>query len=814
MATPRSARYALIALPIPVDIIYTYDIPTELSGKVTVGTGVVVPFGRKVLTGVVVDTAHETDVEKTRSVLDVIDEKPVLSKEQLELTRWVGDYYLCSWGEAIRAILPPGIDSSSQLQIERLPDSEPRGTLSDRQRHVLSVLASDGKLAFSALRKSVPGLTRLDIRRLSNQGLLHTTNVVRGPRTRALEETRVRLSTDPPADPPRGIRQQAILELLVDRNEDLTQGEIIRRTGSSSSTIRRLAELGYVETFRQRVDRSRGHLTDVDRVHVGELRPAQTDALETIKEAISGASYATFLLHGVTGSGKTEVYIRALREARKRGRSAIILVPEISLTPQTVRRFRSHFGDEIAVMHSRMSPGERFDAWTGIRAGRYPVVIGPRSAVFAPVSDLGLIIVDEEHEPSYKQFEPAPRYHARDVAVVRARRNGAVCVLGSATPSLESLSNTRAGKYGLLSMPDRIPRTSGVSVLPTVRIVDLRSAENYIEPGTALSPTLISAIKDRLDRKEQVILLQNRRGYAPYVACSTCGWSLECEDCSVSMTFHKTRSHLRCHYCGRTAKMPRACPKCGNTTLLQSGVGTQRVEEELIDRLPGARVLRMDFDTTSKKDAHHKILDRFGRGEADILLGTQMVAKGLDFGRVTLVGVINADTGLYFPDIRAEERSFQLLTQVAGRAGRADLVGEVILQTRQPGHRVIQYALQHDYTGFAAAALPERKMLGYPPAGRMIACLFTGPDEQRVLSISRRWTRMLSTIAPALDVLGPSPSFVGKVRRLFRTQVVIKIDPSKSPAGARAAIRETNSAFGTFPTGYRLAVDVDPVSTL
>lgn len=809
-----SDPYALVALPLPVDTLYTYDIPAELSGQVTVGSGVVVPFGRKVLTGVVVDTARETELKKTRSVLDVINNEPVLSAEQLELTRWIAEYYLCSWGEAIRAILPPGIDSSSQLRIERIPDVMPQGTLSDRQRHVLSVLSSDGTLAFNALRKSVPGLTRLDIRRLSSQGLVRTSNVVRGPRTKALEETLVRLSNEPSIDPPRGIRQQAVLQLLVEADEDVTQGEIIRKTGSSSSTIRRLEELGYVETFRQRVDRSRNRLADVSTVHVGELRPAQTEALDRISKSVSDGSYATFLLHGVTGSGKTEVYIRALREARDRGCSAIILVPEISLTPQTVRRFRSHFGDEIAVMHSRMSPGERFDAWTGIRAGRYPIVIGPRSAVFAPVSNLGLIIVDEEHEPSYKQFEPAPRYHARDVAVFRARKNNAVCVLGSATPSLESLSNARSGKYGMLSMPDRIPRTSGESVLPTVRIVDLRSAENYIEPGTALSPALISAIKERLERKEQVILLQNRRGYAPYVACSTCGWSLECEDCSVSMTFHKTRSHLRCHYCGRTSKLPRACPKCGNTTLLQSGVGTQRVEEELIDRLPGARILRMDFDTTSKKDAHHKILDLFGRGEADILLGTQMVAKGLDFGRVTLVGVVNADTGLYFPDIRAEERSFQLLTQVAGRAGRADLVGEVILQTRQPGHRVIQYALQHDYNRFAAAALPEREMLGYPPAGRMIACLFTGPDEQRVLSISRRWARTLSEIAPMFDVLGPSPSFVGKIRRQFRTQVVIKIDPSKSPARARAAIRETNIEFGTLPTGYRMAVDVDPVSTL
>ncbi|HYG69777.1 MAG TPA: primosomal protein N', partial [Anaeromyxobacteraceae bacterium] len=415
--------------------------------------------------------------------------------------------------------------------------------------------------------------------------------------------------------------------------------------------------------------------------------PAQAAALGEIEGALAAGRPRTFLLHGVTGSGKTEVYIRAIRAALAQGKTALVLVPEIALTPQTVRRFRAHFGDRVAVLHSRMSDGERYDAWRAIRDGRYPIVIGPRSAVFAPLENLGLVVVDEEHEASYKQFDPAPRYHARDVAVMRAHRAGAVCVLGSATPSLESLANAKAAKYRLLKMPERVPvRGKQPAPLPPVRVVDLAREKEVRRLKGALSHDLRNAIRARLDRREQVILLQNRRGYAPVLTCDDCGFTPHCRDCAVSLTVHKPRRQLRCHYCGWTERQPDACPKCGSGALALLGAGTQRVEEELAEAFPEARVLRMDLDTTARRGAHRRLLDAFGSGEADVLLGTQMVAKGLDFPRVTLVGVVNADTGMLLPDFRAAERTFQLLAQVAGRAGRRDLPGEVILQTRNPGH--------------------------------------------------------------------------------------------------------------------------------
>jgi len=382
--------------------------------------------------------------------------------------------------------------------------------------------------------------------------------------------------------------------------------------------------------------------------------------------------------------------------------------------------------------------------------------------------------VDEEHESSYKQFDPAPRYNARDVAVMRAQLNDAICVLGSATPSLESLANAQNEKYTLLSMPERVETKTGKAVLPEIRIVDLRTERNPDEPNNCISKPLREAIRLRLVENQQVILLQNRRGYAPSIRCHDCNWAPECLDCSVSMIYHKAKRHLRCHYCGRTAGLPRSCPECG-AAVSQLGIGTQRVEEELKTTFPDAMVARMDLDTTSAKNSHHTILENFANGKSDILLGTQMVAKGLDFERVTLVGVIDADTGLTLPDIRAEERSFHLLTQVAGRAGRADLPGEVFFQTRNPGHRIIQFALRHDYKRFARELLDERQALGYPPAGKLVAVLFSGPVEHQVLAFAHTWAKNANGLAPDIQLLGPSASFIARVRKQYRAQLMIKV---------------------------------------
>lgn len=803
-----------VALPTPIDKVYTYRITESLVDRIRKGSGVVVPFGKRILTGVVTEVRDRSQNEnpgfEVKEVIDLVDVEPVLSEEQLRLTKWMSDYYLCSWGESIRAALPPGFDSVSEYRVRRSPQPV-SDNLPERHRYLLDQIPENSDFSIKALRKVAPNLTFARLRSLESLGLISIEMIVRGPRTRVRFEQYVRLAGGAPEQLPRGLKQQAVLSALAESSAQVRQSELLRSTGASSNTVRRLSELGFLEVFSKEMDRSAGASKNGEQTEPFTLNSAQREAARSIVSAIEREEFQTFLLHGITGSGKTEVYMEALQRVRAAGKSGIILVPEIALTPQTVRRFRARFGNAIAVLHSRMSPGERFDAWRGIRTGHYPIVIGPRSAILAPVSNLGLIVVDEEHEPSYKQFDPAPRYHARDVAIMRARENGAVCVLGSATPSLESLFNARNGKSILLSLPERVETKAGRATLPKVHIVDLRNEWQKGESARILSRTLREAIEDRLKRGQQTILLQNRRGYSPVIRCERCSWIPECTDCSVSMTYHKAKRHLRCHYCGKTTRLPASCVACGDASLSQVGIGTQRVEEELKSFFPNARVARMDLDTTSTKNAHHDILEKFSQGQSDILLGTQMVAKGLDFERVTLVGVIDADTGLTLPDIRAEERAFHLLTQVAGRAGRADLAGEVIFQTRNPGHRIVQYAVRHDYNRFAEEILAERAALGYPPFGRLVAILFSGPDEREVLKLGNRWLEMAGTRAPHLQMLGPSASFIGRVRRQYRAQIMIKISLTQSHKAVREIIRRITGEMGSVPRAYRISIDIDPV---
>ncbi len=640
------------------------------------------PFGPRKLTGVVV--GYGSDKGRLRSVERVLDERPSLTPELLELTRWIADYYYTSWGLAVKAALPTGTDvtgdrATPRVSIKTMPYVRLIGKADDER--------------------------------------------IRGP------------------------KQRAILSALAQRADEgrpeIPKRELLEAASASASSLNSLLGQDLIEIVDREVIRTPFGLADASPGSPPDhkLHSAQLESLAAINMATAAGKFETFLLHGITGSGKTEVYIEAIKLVLERGQSAIVLVPEIALTPQTVSRFRSHLGDRIAVQHSRMSLGERFDAWRKLREGEHSVVIGPRSAVLAPVQNLGLIVVDEEQEPSYKQFDPAPRYHARDVAVMRAHMNQAVCVLGSATPSLESYHNALGGKYTLLKMPERVPVSDGKPArLPKVKRVDLVAERMKRTLQGSFSAMMREAIAERLVRKEQVILLLNRRGYAPILECQACGWTPSCRDCAVSMTMHTRGRHLRCHYCGYATRIPEACPKCGELDFALLGTGTQRVEEEVAALFPEAVILRMDLDTTSTKDSHFKILKRFGSGEADILVGTQMIAKGLDFPNVTLVGIMNADTRLLMPDFRSAEHTFHLLAQVAGRAGRGDLAGEVVLQTRNPRHDVIQRACRHDFEGFAAAELEERQLLGYPPFGRVIAVEFRGPDEAVTKDSATRYT--------------------------------------------------------------------------
>ncbi len=812
-----------VALPFPLDQTFTYAVPDVMAEQVVPGSRVVVPFGRRVETGVVVASGHEDDADTVRDIVDVLEDGAAATQELLQLTRWVADYYVCSWGEVLRAALPSGLDVSTEHRLSSTSVAPGDWLFHPKAGPVLEALQQHPSLTMNGLRQRVPHATLALVRRLETAGLLTLDTGVSAPRVAVLMEKAVRLAPafqsaqgvrDARAQV-RGTKQQALLDALGAflREGELapTQAALLARAEASAASVKSLAAQGIVEVVSREKMRRDGLSAPVASVVPFPLHPAQEKALAAISTSIQAHRYSTFLLHGVTGSGKTEVYIAALKETLAQGRTAIVLVPEIALTPQTVHRFRSHFGDRIAVLHSRMSIGERYDTWRALREGRFSVVIGPRSALFAPLENLGLIVVDEEHEASYKQFDPAPRYHARDVAIVRARFNDAVCVLGSATPSLESYHNAQKGKYTYLPMRERVPQPDGtLAQLPVVETVDLTLEQKKHRLDGALSVQLITAIQARLDRKEQIILLQNRRGYAPILECQSCGWTPVCRDCAVTMTYHKAHRHLRCHYCGLTQRPPGSCPKCSARDFSLLGAGTQRVEEELATRFPQARTVRMDLDTTGTKNAHHKLLDRFGRGEADILLGTQMVAKGLDFPRVTLVGVVNADGGLRLPDFRAEERTFQLLTQVAGRAGRADLQGEVILQTRSPRHAALLFSRTHDYEGFAHHALAEREGLDYPPFGRIVGVEFRGQQQETTAKLAEEWTTGFRHIAGGLyQVFDPQPALVSRLKRQYRFYTTILV--GRGAPAPQPFLRQALSVIGSLPPRTRIAIDVDAV---
>ncbi|QXD14602.1 primosomal protein N' [Rhodocaloribacter litoris] len=818
-----------VVVPLPVDQTYTYLVPDDLQEEARVGCRVLVPFGPRRLTGMIVGAAEPAVEGVTlRPILDVLDETPSFTGEMLRLTRWIADYYVCGWGEVIKAALPSGIEVESRWVLVRTAASCDGWTGPPAARAVLRYLeVHGGEASLDALRQAGLDARLALARRLERDGLVRVEARLARPKVRVRREKHVRFAPafrTPAARADlgallRGAKQVAVVEaleaLVRAGKREPRRAEVLARAGASAATLNGLVKKGILEVVEREVIRSPLDAPAPEEVPppAYTLHPSQQTALDRIHEAVAAGRFETFLLHGVTGSGKTEVYIAALKAVVARGKTGIILVPEIALTPQTVRRFRAHFGDRIAVLHSRMSPGERYDAWRHLRSGRFSIVIGPRSAVLAPVSNLGLIVVDEEHEPSYKQFDPAPRYHARDVAVMRAYMNDAVCVLGSATPAVESYMNARWGKYTLLSMPERVPVPGHAAApLPVVHIVDLALEHKKHRLDGVLSEPLRRAIRTRLDRNEQVILLQNRRGYAPVIACRSCGWAPMCPDCSVSMTYHKDKRLLRCHYCGRTRRLPPRCPKCEAEDLARLGAGTQRVEEELAACFPEARILRMDLDTTGRKNAHHELLERFRKGKAEVLLGTQMVAKGLDFPRVTLVGVVDADVGMLLPDFRAEERTFQLLTQVAGRAGRAGLRGEVILQTRNPDRPVLRYAVAHDYEGFVAAILPERELLGYPPFGRIVGVEFRGPQEAEVRQYAGRWTAALrGQVGEALDVLGPEAAFIGRVKRQYRFHTIIKVPRGFKTETLQRVLRHTGIRAGAPPGGSRVAIDVDAV---
>jgi len=787
-------RYAEVSVNSPVAQrgTFSYSIPSGLN--VAVGQAVWVPFGDKLLQGIVLELTDYPAVEETRDIAGIIESCPPIPSSHLVLARWMSDYYLSPLFDAVSLVLPPGFERKVKTFLSVNPASleQPLPVLMPVQDEIFQLVRGLGKVSLRELEKKF-GIRRgrLAVTALVKQGLLSRSYEPEKIKVKPKQVPYLRLAV-PVAQATtevtnllgrnRAVKQAHLLEYLADLSHPVPLAEVKKATGCSSAIVAAVVRKGLAVIELVEVPRL---LISYDRLTPANPWPltvAQKSALESIKsgllQAVAGSgSPPVFLLHGVTGSGKTEVYLQALAETVRRGRRGIVLVPEIALTPQTIERFAARFPGRVAVLHSKLSLGEQFDEWRRIRNGEVDVVIGPRSAVFAPQPDLGLIVIDEEHEWAYKQADKSPHYHARDVAIKLAELAGVVVVLGSATPDVETYYRARSGGYTLLALPERVTPVAGAA-LPNIEVVDLREELKAGNSGL-FSRSLSEAMAGALAREEQVILFLNRRGAATFIQCRSCGLVLRCRRCGLPLTYHSDDDVLVCHHCNRKFKVPVACPRCARQQLKFLGVGTQRLEQEVKITFPRARLLRWDSDTVVGKGAHKAILDRFRAHEADILIGTQLVAKGLDLPLVTLVGVVNADTGINLPDFRAGERTFQLVSQVAGRAGRGMAGGRVIIQTYSPEHYVIKAAANHDYSGFYEREIDYRRQLRNPPFSQLVSLVYTHTNDTICQREAERLKALLvQEIAGRgvadVSVLGPAPAFIQRLRGRFRWQLILR----------------------------------------
>ncbi len=738
-------QYAEVVLNVPIDKKFHYRVPASMSGEIEIGKLVKVPFGKRQMIGYCVGFVDTPQVRKTKDIIQVLNHGLLLDGRMLSITRWIADHYFCGWGEALDAVLPSSV----------------RKGLKSRTIQMVT-LAKDREYINAQL-----------------------TNLKR-----------------------RAPKQARALEILLDTEGGMTRRELGGLSGCGPSGFSRLAQLGLInltkiptaEALTQEHITKSQHLTPTDEQKV---------ALDLARSKVVEKRFNVILLQGITGSGKTEIYLQTIQEAIIRGRKAIVLVPEIALTPQTIWRFKSRF-DNIAVLHSHLSGGQHHLQWQAIKEGRADVVIGARSAVFAPLSNLGVIIIDEEHENTYKQ-DNVPRYHARDVAIVRARHDNALVILGTATPSLESFYNAQIGNYDRVVLHKRVEGRP----LPPVDIVDMRQELRERKWQHHLSRLLEKCMEQTLARREQVILFLNRRGFTPFITCKKCGFVLKCKRCEIALNYHKKTSQALCHYCHYDAPVPEQCPECGNTALKHFGFGTEKIEEEVTKRFPGNNVLRMDSDTMRGHAAYEKALSAFRRGDIDILLGTQMIAKGFDFPNVTLVGIVSADTMLNIPDFRASERTFQLLAQASGRTGRGPKGGRVIIQSFNPAQYSIVCATTHDYEKLASKELEYRRQLNYPPYSKLLMILFRGSKleavKERSFIVADRLKNFAKScvetqdIAP-IQVLGPAPASITKIKNKFRWHILVK---AQSYEMFQKMLEDAKDELKT-SKGVQAIIDVDP----
>ncbi len=779
---------------------FDYRIPEHLEGVITPGMRVVVPFGPRKIQGFVISIQPSSEFEKLRDIIAPMDIVPVLNEELLQLGDWLSEETLCYRISAYQVMLPAALKAKYEKKIRVTTDLKllPQDLQKVFEKSHIIPFDSIEKDAWKVLQKEIASShvefiyeVKERVSKKKRKYVLPHVN------EEVLSDSLKLLSIQ-------ATKQREIIEFFLANPDPVPLQHLMNLLNTSSSAIKGLVNKGILREEEVEVYRDPYENRVFERTQALPLTPEQTVAITPVLQTIEEDLHQVFLLYGVTGSGKTEVYLQSIQRVLEKGKEAIVLVPEIALTPQMVKRFKGRFGDEVAVMHSGLSTGEKYDEWRKIQRKEVKVVVGARSAIFAPFENLGIIIIDEEHETSYKQ-EENPRYHARDVAIQRAKKYGCPVVLGSATPALESFARAKKGVYELLNLPSRM--NSGP--MPHVEVVDMR--EELREGNRSMfSRVLMEKLKDRLEKQEQTVLFLNKRGHSSFVMCRDCGYVVNCPDCDISLTYHRFSERMKCHYCGYESHVPTQCPECQSEHIRYFGTGTQKIEEELGKVLPEARVIRMDVDTTSKKGAHEKLLTDFGEGKADILLGTQMIAKGLDFPKITLVGVLSADTMLHIPDFRSSEKTFQLLTQVSGRAGRHELTGEVIVQTYTPEHYSIQFAAQQDYDLYYEREMQIRKLHHYPPFFYISLITVSHENLMKVVSVTEKITGYIrKSLSPEAIVLGPVASPIPRIKNRYRYQCLIKY--KREPQLGRA-IKTVLDQYQheSATTGLTISTDVNP----
>ncbi len=819
------AKFAETLLPLAIPGTYTYRVPEGM--RLSIGMRVLVPFGRKKIYTAIITSLHDMEPKgyDVKEILGTLDEKPILRHPQLEFWQWISDYYLCSMGEVYKAAVPSGLKVESETTISVNPDfeeSEP-GQLTDRERVILDFTAQRGRVQIAEIANATGFKTvERNVSHLLDMDALHVSErVVDNYRPKTEPCVRLAIARDDEEklhqyfdQLKRAPKQESLLLAYLDMSRWLQSGDtrevskenLLKRAGVSSAVLHEAVKRGLFEIYKKEINRfaELGNVLD----EAPTLSEEQQQAYKEIHQSMR--QHAITLLHGVTSSGKTSVYIHLIADALKLGKQVLYLVPEIALTTQLTRRLRRVFGDKLLIYHSKFSDNERVDIWKRLLDTSEPcVIIGVRSSVFLPYSNLGLIIVDEEHDSSYKQQDPAPRYNGRNAALVLAQMHGAKTVLGSATPAIEVYHMALEGRYGLVKLMTRY----GDIKMPEVKVIDTIDARKRREMSGLFSTELISDCRKALKDGEQVILFQNRRGYSPMVRCKECGSVPKCENCDVSLTYHKHNHTLVCHYCGYTIPLPDLCPACQLPGLEIIGYGTERIEDDIDAVFPGEKISRMDLDTTRSKNSYDRIIDEFSNHRTNILVGTQMVTKGLDFDAVSIVGILNADTMINFPDFRSHERAFDMLEQVSGRAGRAHKQGKVIIQTSNPDHDVIKYVQAHDYEGFYEHELADRQQFGYPPFTKVINIYLKHRDDATVGELAVRYSGLLRQVF-GTRVLGPMAPFVARVQNMYIRQVTLKMETAASMAKVKAILRdlyERMLAADARMKTVRLYYDVDPM---